>query len=316
MKIIQEGAPPDMGALTQDGQSTNVTQHIRWQKMVDAKSKAMEKIMEKRKKMIPALAMILALGMGVVKTAGATATNPADLDLEVTFNGQLSVVVDGVGTSSATLYAYSAAGAAAGNPGGNVYASPIDSDTVTNNGSIVEKWELDTSTIAGGGNWELTDATGTAAPAPNGQGQEACQGTCPGANQYAIQALFVSSNTAAGAYNTGGCPWPGATDWNGYVSTVPAHQGWSSLAANPTMNYNIYTSTTLADPATVAFATGLPDSSQVGLTGQAGSGDMLPLNDQIAGTGKRGLCVRVTMPSGSTSALAQEIQLEITAIGG
>ncbi len=271
--------------------------------------------MKTRKKIILAIAATLALGIGV---KSARAANPADLDLWVTFSGQLSVAVDGTTPSSVTLYGYSGSATTAGNPGSNAFAAPVTSDTVTNDGSIVERWEVDASTQSGNGNWELTDATGTAAPANNGQGQIACVGTCPGANQYAIQALFVSSMTAAGAYGTAnGCPYLTASDWNGNVSTVPAHTGFPSLAANPTEDFSVYTSTELADPTINALGgNGYPDSSIAGLTGQSNYGDMLPLNDQIAGTGKRGLCVRVTMPSAVTTTVAQEIQLEITAIGG
>lgn len=271
--------------------------------------------MKIRKKMGLALGAILALTASATQSSWANTT--ADLDLNVTFNGQLSVAVDGNTGSTVALYGYSASATTAGNPGANAYAAPNDSDTVTNDGSIVERWEVDASTQSGGGNWELTDATGTATPANNSLAQIACQGTCPTANQYAIQALFVSSNTAAGAYGTSnGCPYLTASDWNGNVSTVPAHVGFGSAAANPTEDFAVYTSTELADPNAVLGVNGNPDSSNPLLTGQTTSGDMLPQNDQVAGTGKRGLCVRVTMPSATTVTIQQEIQLEITAIGG
>jgi hypothetical protein len=277
-----------------------------------------EKKMKTRKKLILALAATLALGVGAAKTA--LAGNPADLDLYVTFNGQLSVAVDGVGASSVTLQAYDdGTNTLEGNPYKNAYAAPVTSDTVTNNGSIVEQWELDASTQSGGGNWELTDATGTAAPILSAQNQETCSGTCPGANQYAIQALFVSSNTTAGVYGSGNdCIAVSSTAWDANSSTIPVHAGWASAtAANP--GYVVYTSTAVASPEIINGTNGYPDYNVLGVnhfTGTSSPGDMLPLGDQTPGNGQRGLCVRVTMPSATSTTATQEIQLEITAIGG
>jgi hypothetical protein len=274
--------------------------------------------MKVRKKMILALGAIFALGMGVVKTARA---QTADLRLSVSFSGSLSVEVDGSSAPAISvvgLQAYSAAGTPAGNPGSNDFAAPITSDTVINAGSITEKWELDASTVAGLGNWTLTDATGTSSGNPSG-GYEKCLSSCPGANQYAIQALFVSSMTSAGPYgDTTGTPCPDllAVDWNGYVSTVPAHSGFPSLAVNPLEDFAVYTSTEFADPALILSASGYPDSNISSLS-LPNPGDMLPYAGAAGpGTGRRGLCVRVTMPSSASTTLPQIIQLEITAIPG
>ena len=43
---------------------------------------------------------------------------------------------------------------------------------------------------------------------------------------------------------------------------------------------------------------------------------MLPLNNTTPGAGKRGLCVRMTMPSTTATTTPQTVQLEITAIAG
>jgi hypothetical protein len=274
--------------------------------------------MNTRMKALLVLGMTLGLGAGAMKDASAyVSTGTAEVQLLVTYSGILSVNVDGGAYSTSTLVGYTAAGTPAGNPGSNAYAMPTSSITVVNNGNITARWEVDVSTIMGGASWTLNNATGTAHyNTGGGATQYACAGSCPGAEQYGFQALFVSSKTAGGSYGAANaCPAPNAADWDQFVSTVPAHPGFASAQAAVLAPY---LSSQYADSNATAGAghgTGLPDSS-LGLLGTPNSGDMLPLDNQIAGAGQRGLCVRMTMPSATVTTTQQTIQLAITAIGG
>lgn len=272
-----------------------------------------------RKSKIVALGALLTLAMMWTQKAAAAVTNPAYLQLQVTFSGQLSVKVDGVQYSTYTLLASNGA-----NPGPSAYAVPNTSVTVTNDGSITERWQLAAATVTVGGSpWQLNGATGTSHTNITSNGQFACAtngvlggAACPGADQYTLQALFVSSRTTAGAYGTGtNCPAVDAADWDRVVSTVPAMSGFVP-AGSQVAGYATYLADQFADADSPAKATlggwGEPDSSIPGLSGVGTPGTMLPLDNQIPGAGKRGLCVRVTMPS-ATASPAQTIQLAINA---
>jgi hypothetical protein len=262
---------------------------------------------------------MLALALAWTQKAAAELTNPAYLQLQVTFSGQLSVKVDGVQYSTYTLLASNGA-----NPGPSAYAVPNTSVTVINDGSITERWQLAAATVTVGGSpWQLNGATGTDHGNITFSGQLACAtggvlggATCPGADQYAVQALFVSSRTTAGAYGTGtNCPAIDAADWDAVVSTVPVMPGFEPAAGQAAIPAT-YLANQFADTNSPATATlggsGEPDSSIPGLSGAGTPGTMLPLDNQIAGAGKRGLCVRVTMPS-ATASPSQTIQLGINA---
>jgi hypothetical protein len=261
-----------------------------------------------------ALGTLLALSMaGAGRVEAVVLTPYATLDLQVTFTANLSVKVDGIQGDTATLVGYSAAGTTNGNPGANDYASPSSSATVTNDGGTTEKWQLTVSTLSTDtANWALVTTTGSNHTSGlNGiTGNQSCTAGCPGAEQYEFQALFVSSDIVNGAYNTvatGKCPWPGDAAWDVVADTVP---GTGSTGLYTSTQYNNVTSY-------LGSANGNPDFSISGLTGQTHDGDMLPLNNQAPGTGKRALCVRVTMPSTTvTTGVSQDIRLVITAIGG
>jgi hypothetical protein len=228
-----------------------------------------------------ALGMLLALGVWGARSAGAV-TNPAYEDLTVTFSGNLSVKVDGVQYSTRAL----------GNLAAGVTVVPTSSATVTNDGSFTEKWQLSTLDVTGAPNWSLVTTTG------NTGGGTYCSTTvggagCPGLEQYALQALFISSATAGAT-----CPTNVSAAWDTYVSTVGG-------------TTNTYLTTQYADTAVIGTATGNPD----GTTGTA-NGNML-INNVSTGTGQKGLCVRLTMPASVDTATGQQvIQLTITAING
>ena len=230
-------------------------------------------------KMRMALGVILALGVWGVRSEAA-ATNPAYEDLTVTFNGNLSVKVDGLQYSTRTL----------GSVAAGVTVVPT-SATVTNDGTFTEKWQLSATDINGAPNWVITNTTG------NTGGGTFCSTTvggagCPGLEQFALQALFISSAAAAT------CPVNNASAWDTFVSTVGAA-------------VNTYMTTQYADTALISGATGTPD----GTTGTA-DGNML-INNAGTGVGQKGLCVRLTMPASVNTATAQQvIRLTITAING
>jgi hypothetical protein len=152
----------------------------------------------------------------------AATSSYADLDLEVTFNGQLSVSVDGLNYSTQTFAA-----------GYSALVVP-SSATVKNDGSLVETWELSASTVSGGGDWALQTTTATP----------------PDVDQYAFQALFTSSATTLSnepSNWSNGCPSSStASDWNNYASIV---------TSSPTL----YTSSLYSDPNLIGGASGTPD---------------------------------------------------------
>lgn len=218
------------------------------------------------------LSLGLMLGPGLGLAHATTPTNPAELDLQVTFSGNLSVSVDGLNYSTRTFTATA-----------NALVVP-SSATIENNGSLVETWEMSVSTVSGGGDWALQTTTTTP----------------PDVDEYAFQALFISSATSLlnepGSWSNG-CPSNTSSDWNSYSSIV---------TSSPT----VYTSGLYSDPNAAGGASGLPDEA----TGVQ-NGDMLPFSS--AGNGLRGLCARIYMPSGTAFVGTQQVmRLTITAAPG
>ena len=177
------------------------------------------------------------LGMTAWTTAEA-AQNPAYLNIDVTVTANLSVEVNGSGSSTHTV---------TWNTGvSNAQLVSAASTTVRNDsGGQTEKWALSTNptsldTTGGAETWAL----GTSS-------------TAVGADQFAVQAVFGSSMTASG-----GCLASAAGTWDD-AATAPL------LTATP----QTYTATTFAAAALNNDGTHQPD-----LTGGAANGRMLAGN--------------------------------------
>jgi hypothetical protein len=205
--------------------------------------------MNTTRKTFAALGMLLALALTAVR-AQAT-QNPAYLDLQVTFSGALSIAVDGAQSSARTLASVAS------------NAQIVSSAVVTNDGNFTEQWQLSVSTLSGGGNWAVTTTTTSA----------------PGVDTYALQAMFISSDTAAA------CPAP---DWDLINNVV------SGTAQT-------YDQTLFAD---TNFG-GIPDET---------NGNMY--STDITNHGKRNLCVRFYAPKSSTKVATQVVRLTLTAQAG
>jgi hypothetical protein len=242
--------------------------------------------MTKTKKKALALFAALAWGWGGERVWAAL-TPTATLDLVATFNTSLSVKIDGLQYSTRTMSGLT--------QGQTVVPS---SGTVTNDSSLTEKWSLTAADVTG--NWTLVATTGTGTTSGTQAAGTGCQGatpsgTCPGLDQFALQALFISSDAAAA------CPSAVTTDWDLVASTV---------SAVPQTFGKLQFADTKAGVACVAGeACGNPDTA-----GGTGDGDML---SQVlgGGVGVRGLCVRLMAPQSVNvaGATAQTIALTITA---
>ena len=231
-------------------------------------------VIGKARRRLKAAAWALALSLlaAVLPAGRASAANPAHLDYIVTFTGSLSVSVDGMAFSTRAFTA-----------GGNALVVG-SSATVTNDSSgIVSKWALTVSTISGGGDWAVVGSTATP----------------PDVDQFAMQALFISSATRIsnqpGSWSNG-CPANNASDWNNYTSTV-------------TGVLTQYSALMYADPAVVGGASGNPDMT----SGQT-NGRMYPAATGVDGRGVRGLCTRIYMPSGTETLQPQGIRMTVWAV--
>ena len=207
----------------------------------------------------------LALGLGVGR---AQAANPAYLNIDVTINASLSVAVNNVQSSTYGVVTWNTA-----TPNQEFTSgTQASSTTVTNDSNVVEKWYLSGSTVSintasNPETWTLRSAAGA-----------------PGTDEYVMQAVFGSSNTAAG-----GCPVNGGGSWGAAyaprLSGVPAQ----------------YTDTTFAD-STLTNLGGLfaPDT---------GSG----ATSRMFASGKRVVCWRLLMPASTSTTDQQNLQLIVTA---
>ena len=219
-----------------------------------------------------AWALALSLLAAVLPAGRAYAAKTANIDFIVTFTGVLSVAVDGVAFSTRAFTA-----------GANALVVG-SSATVTNDSrGLISKWALSVSTISGGGDWAVVGSTATP----------------PDVDQFALQALFISSATQLsnqpGSWSNG-CPAANASDWNNYASTV----------TGATTQYG---SRMYADPTVVGGASGLPDMT----SGQA-DGRMYPVRSGTDGRGVRGLCTRIYMPSGTETLQPQGIRMTVWAV--
>ena len=209
----------------------------------------------------------LGLSLGViglwVGTSKAKAANPAVLNIDVTVTASLSVNVNGVASSSVTASGWSPT---------NTKLVSASSATVTNDSTgLTEKWALstDTTSIDQGtaGSWTLLTSTLSA----------------PGNDQFALQAVFGSTNTTVG-----GCPSATSGDWNVAASTP--------ISVNP----QTYTDSTFAD-------------STLSIGGASANPDNSPNPGDMFANSYRALCWRIDGPTGITQTDEQNIQIIVTA---
>jgi len=214
--------------------------------------------MKTNRKMWSALAAILTTGM---LATGAKAANPAEVNISVTITAALSVSVDGVASSTRT-HSWS------GTPN-QVFDNTASSITVLNDtGILTEKWALSTnanSIPASGTGWALGTST-----------------SAVGADEFGLQAVFGSSNTAIG-----GCASVTATTWNDATIAPPL------TASAVTYTSTVFGSTELTN------AGGSP-------TPDVGTGEMYAGNT-------RALCYRTIMPASTSKTAVQNIQVIVTA---
>ena len=214
--------------------------------------------MNMNKKLWGALAAILTTGM---LATGARAANPAQVNISVTITSALSVSVDGVATSTRP-HTWT------GTPN-QAFDNAASSITVLNDtGILTEKWALSTnanSIPASGTGWTLGTST-----------------SAVGADEFGLQAVFGSSNTAVG-----GCASVTATTWNDATIAPPL------TAGAVTYTSTVFGSTQL---------TNLGGSP----TPDVGTGEMYAGN-------KRALCYRAIMPASTSKTAVQNVQVVVTA---
>ena len=215
----------------------------------------------------------VAIGVALIGWLGASRAEAVGvgsrsyLNIDVTINANLSVSVNGANTST-TTFAWDVS------LGSTAFTNASSSVTVANDsGSQTERWRLSTTTNSidntGGGvqNWSLATSS-----------------TSPGADKFAVQAVFGSSNTAVG-----GCPAPGAATW---ASDVEA----PLLTVDPVT----YTGTVFSAPALNNDGEPTPDGSSPN-PGEMFAGSM------------RALCWQVVTPNTTSTTHTQNIQIIVTA---
>src|SRR5207302_1421418 len=127
----------------------------------------------KTKLKLGAALLALAAMMGLAGRAGAVNTS-SYLNIDVTFNTALSVAVDAANSST-----YTVAWTGVAN---QELLSPSSATVTNDSGGITERWKLFTnqnSLAASGSAWSM-----------------AASSSAVGADQFALQAVFGSSNTA------------------------------------------------------------------------------------------------------------------------
>jgi len=208
-----------------------------------------------------ALLAMAALG---VKAQAAGVGNPSYLNIDVTITASKSVAVNTVQSSSDTSTTWN------GTP--NLAVNPTSTATVKNDSGILsETWSLSTNASSlspSGTTWARQNST-----------------TTVGADQFAVQAVFGSSNTTTCA----------AASWTNGTIAPPLTTGAGTL----------YTGGgALADTALVNNGTSSPDNVST----------MYAFN-AATGAGLRALCWRLILPS-STAApnnAVENIQVIVTA---
>ena len=206
-------------------------------------------------------AALLALGglwaLGA-RAEAAGVGNPSYLDIDVTITSSLSVSVDAANSSTYTV-------TWSGTPNQAIPA-PSTATVKNDTGILTESWKLSTNansmdTTGAGQQWALSAST-----------------TSVGADQFAVQAVFGSSNTTSCA---------SVPEWVNSTIAPPLS------AATPVT----YTSTVLAATSLNTGGSYAPDQS---------SGLM------YAGS-QRALCWRAIMPASTSTQNKQNIQVIVTA---
>ena len=211
------------------------------------------------------LGALLALA-GWLVAGEAEAANPAYLNINVTVNANVSVSVNDAASSTMTV-SWNAA-----TPNDKLVPVSLASATVTNDsGGVTEKWRLSTNqyslSAVAGSTWTL-----------------AASSSSVGADEFAVQAVFGSSNTAATS-----CLSATHADWN------------STFAPVLTTSLQTYTTTTFAAPSLVNNGTSNPDQTSGTANGRMFAGS------------KRALCWRIISPSSTSTAETQNVQVIVTA---
>jgi hypothetical protein len=198
----------------------------------------------------------------------------ATLNIDVTVSASKSVLVNGVGSSTANPAGF----VWNGTPNTPFSANSIASSaTVTNaSGILTETWFLSASsptidTSGGGNTWALSTSSSSV-----------------GANAFSVQAVFGSSNTSVA-----NCPTNASADWNNSTFAPPLTTGLVQYTANGT-----FADTNL----NFAGASANPDSGN----------NMLPVAFGN-GFGTRALCWKVILPAAATSSDNEEIQIIVNA---
>ena len=214
--------------------------------------------------------LIVAAALCFAQGGTAFAISSATINVDVTIIASLSVSVNDANSSTSTAISWNVA------LGSTAFTNAASSVTVTNDsGGLSEKWALST-------NPESIDNTGGGVQT----WAIATSSTSPGADKFALQAVFGSSNTIAG-----GCPAAASASWgNGSVAPL--------LTASPVN----YTSTTFAEPTLNNNGTPNPDVA---------SG---PNDGRMHAGGKRALCWQVVTPDSTSTTHSQNIQIIVTAV--
>lgn len=215
-----------------------------------------------------AAAVIALLG---ASRASAGVGSPSFLNIDVTITATVSVAVNGVNSSTHTALAWNT------NTANQEFTAGVEASsvTVTNDSNVTEKWLLSAgptsvNTAGNGTSWTLATSTSP---------------SLPGADKYAVQAVFGSSNTVAG-----GCPGNGNAAWqNGNFAPVltTSLQQYTDVFFNDTA---LNTGGGLSGPDTGAGAT-----------------------SRIKASDKRVLCWRLIMPSSTATVDPQNVQIIVTA---
>ena len=228
--------------------------------------------MNARKTMKWAWTALAAAALGVIGASRASAAvgSPSYLNIDVNINAQVSVAVNNVNSSTITALTWNT------NSANQEFTASAQGSSVTvkNDSNVTEKWFLSGST-----NSVNTSGVGTTSWTLN------ASSSAVGADAYALQAVFGSTNTTLG-----NCPGNGASDWNDGNSAP-------SLTGVPAQ----YTDVRFADS-----------------TLNTGGGPFVPstgtgVNAKMTPNDTRMLCWRVIMPNSSSTVDPQNIQLVVTA---
>ena len=213
------------------------------------------------------MAALAVLGTLTATKARAVATTTAYLNIDVTITSALSEKVDNLASSTYTLTWNGTANQKFVNDGG---ADPSSATVTNDTGILNERWLLATNAAS------INTAGNASTWAPS------ASSTTIGADKFALQAVFGSSNTLSN-----GCLGSGAGTWDN--STAAPLLSTAQL---------MYTSTQL---------TGSTLTNNGGLA--------VPDNgaNRIFGGDKRVLCWRLIMPDSTSTTDTQNVQILVTA---